>query len=59
MWGMNEPMDIVYACIFFILGEIGAHGEGQALFWTVIFFLSKFLMAPKVGTCACMLYGGY
>ena len=57
MWGMNEPVDLVDACIFFRLGEIGDHGEGQALCWTVIFLL-KFLIAPKVGISTCMLYLG-
>ena len=51
LWGMNELMDLDYACIFFGLGEIGAHGEGQTLCWTLSFFGLKFLTALKVGAC--------
>ncbi len=44
---------------FFRLRKLVVVGRDEYFSGLSFFFLSKFLMAPKVGVSACMLDGGY
>ncbi len=59
LWGMNELVDLDYACIFFWdLGKLVLIGRDKHFAGLCHFFGLKFLTALKVGASACMLDGG-